>query len=403
MKTEEAAPTPLAVSELSETAPRPSVQWRHALLAGTALGLLAGGLSVTFTVLNGRLLWSAGRVAPSFLPRVLLLNLVYWWAWAALAPLVLRLARRFPFERERWWPPLLAHLGGGFALSLVHIAVVGATRHWLYAAVESATALEQVRSAFFRILDWDLVAYFGIVGFGHAVDYYRKSEARARRAAQVQAQLVEAQLLSLQRQLQPHLLFNTLHDVSVLMQRDVDAARRMLFRLSDLLRQALEKLGVHETSLREELEFLKGYAEIEAARFPERFAVEFDIPEATLGAAVPTMLLQPLLENAIKHGVDHRSGRRGLIRVSSRAENGSLVLEVRDHGPGLAARPAPERPGLGIGLANTRARLEHLYPAEHRLELAEAAEGGARVTVRIPFRPAASGPHANPAPGRPAH
>lgn len=107
--------------------------------------------------------------------------------------------------------------------------------------------------------------------------------------------------------------------------------------------------------------------------------------------------------NVIEFLVDHRSGRRGLIRVSSRAENGSLVLEVRDHGSGLSARPAPERPGLGIGLANTRAPLEHLYPAQHRLELAEAAEGGARVTVRIPFRPAVSGAHANPAPGRPAH
>jgi signal transduction histidine kinase len=365
------------------------VRFGRILLAGTALGLFAGTLSVGFTILNGRLLWTNREVTVSFLPRVFLLNLVYWWVWAALAPLALRLAHRFPIERTRWARPLLVHLGGGLALSLLHITAVGGVRHLLYRSVEGSTVLGNVQSAFFRILDWDLVAYFAIVGFGHAVDYYGRAEARARRAARVQAQLVEAQLLALQRQLQPHLLFNTLHDVSVLMQRDVEAARRMLFRLSDLLRQALQNLGVHETSLEDELEFARRYAEIETARFPERFRVEFDVPDATLGAAVPTMLLQPLLENAIKHGVDDQGGSPGLIEVSSRAENGALVLEVRDHGPGLSRRPV-ERPGLGIGLANTRSRLQHLYPAAHRLDLSEAEGGGVRATVRIPFRPAAS-------------
>jgi signal transduction histidine kinase len=368
--------------------PWPVVRFSRILLAGTALGLFAGSLSTAFTLLSGRLLWTNREVTASFLPRVVLLNLVYWWVWAALAPAALRLAHRFPIERTRWARPLLVHLGGGLTLSLAHIAAVGGARHWLYGSVEGSTALANVQSAFFRILDWDLVAYFGIVGFGHAVDYYRRAEARSRRAALVQAQLVEAQLLALQRQLQPHLLFNTLHDVSVLMQRDVEAARRMLFRLSDLLRHALRSLGVHETSLEDEIDFARRYAEIEAARFPDRFRVEFDVPEAALGAAVPTMLLQPLLENAIKHGVDDRSGAPGLITVSSRAENGALVIEVRDHGPGLSRRASDERPGLGIGLANTRSRLQHLYPAAHRFELSEAEGGGVRATVRIPFRPA---------------
>ena len=370
----------------------PLVRFERIVLAGTALGLFAGTLSVAFTLLNGRLLWTNREVAASFLPRVFLLNLVYWWVWTALAPAALRLAHRFPIERTRWARPLLLHLGGALILSLVHITAVGGARHLLYGSVEGSTALGNVQSAFFRILDWDLVAYFAIVGFGHAVGYYGRAEARSRRAARVQAELVEAQLLALQRQLQPHLLFNTLHDVSVLMQRDVEAARRMLFRLSDLLRQALQNLGVHETSLEDELEFARRYAEIEAARFPDRFRVEFDVPEATLRAAEPTMLLQPLLENAIKHGVDDQRGAPSLIQVSSRAENGALVLEVRDHGPGLSRRPSVERPGLGIGLANTRSRLQYLYPAAHRLELSEAEGGGVRATVRIPFRPAPSPP-----------
>jgi two-component system, LytTR family, sensor kinase len=185
-------------------------------------------------------------------------------------------------------------------------------------------------------------------------------------------------------QLQPHFLFNTLNAIATLMHRDVEAADRMLVRLSQLLRMSLEMLGQQEVSLRRELELLTPYVEIELTRFEDRLKVDVQVPDALLEARVPSLMLQPLVENAIKHGISVR-GSGGRVEVTARREGGQLVLRVRDDGPGMPeGRTTPVREG--VGLNNTRERLARLYAAEHRFHAGNAGGGGFEVEITLPFR-----------------
>jgi two-component system, LytTR family, sensor kinase len=216
-----------------------------------------------------------------------------------------------------------------------------------------------------------------------ALRYYRESRERALRASQLETRLVAAQLTTLQQQLHPHFLFNTLHAISSLMHSDIDAADRTLIRLSDLLRLTLERLGEQEVTLDAELEFLRKYLEIERTRFADRLVIRYDIQEGTLDAMVPTLLLQPLVENAIKHGVARKSGA-GHIDVSARRDHDMLWLEVRDDGVGLSedALTALQK---GIGVSTTRARLQHQFGADYRFEFHRLSQGVA-VVVAVPWR-----------------
>lgn len=221
-----------------------------------------------------------------------------------------------------------------------------------------------------------------------ALRYYRESRERALRAAQLETKLVAAQLKTLQQQLHPHFLFNTLHAISSLMHSDIDAADRTLIRLSDLLRLTLERLGQEEVTLDDELEFLRKYLEIEGTRFADRLVVSYDIEEDAHEAQVPTLLLQPLVENAIKHGVARKSGA-GHIAVSARRDNNMLWLEVRDDGVGLSedALTALQK---GIGVSTTRARLQHQFGADYRFEFHRLSQGVA-VVVAVPWRTGVGG------------
>jgi two-component system LytT family sensor kinase len=241
----------------------------------------------------------------------------------------------------------------------------------------------EVQKAALLYFDWEMITYWAIVGLSHALLYYRESRGRAVRAAQLEVKLAEAQLKTLHQQLQPHFLFNTLHAISTLMHRDVDAADRMLMRLSDLLRIALENLGRREVSLQAELEFLERYLQIEQTRFADRLVVRFDIQPDARDTRVPSMLLQPLVENAIKHGVARKAGV-GRIDISARREGDKLRLEVRDNGVGLSedALTALQK---GIGVSTTRARLHHLFGADYRFEFHRLQEGLA-VVVAVPWR-----------------
>jgi sensor histidine kinase YesM len=213
--------------------------------------------------------------------------------------------------------------------------------------------------------------------------YYRESRDRALRASQLETQLVEAQMAALQQQLQPHFLFNTLHAISALMHKDVEAADRTLTRLSDLLRMTLDNLGQHENRLKSELDFLAKYLEIEQTRFADRLTVRLDIDPETLDALVPTLLLQPLVENAIKHGISKKSGP-GHIDITARPDQGKLWIEVRDDGRGLSesALTALQK---GIGVSTTRARLQHQFGADFRFEF-HRLEQGVAVVVVVPWR-----------------
>ena len=230
----------------------------------------------------------------------------------------------------------------------------------------------------------DLLVYAGVLGVCYAIDYYRKYREREFRATQLEAQLAQAQLDSLRMQLHPHFLFNTLNGiVSLVRDNKNQAAVGMLVGLSDLLRHALEHSDEQEIELKDELEFIRLYLNIQQMRFSDRLQIETDIDPKTLKALVPNLLLQPLAENALKHGLS-RSGT-GLIRITSHIDNGDLHVSVSDNGAGLPDQ-WQLKSSRGIGLANTIARLEQLYNGRHRLDIRNRDEGGVEVAIVIPFR-----------------
>lgn len=318
--------------------------------------------------------------------RALLPSLTSWYVWALLAPGILWLASRFRFESGHRAVSLPVHLGAGIMFAFVH-AVLG---HLATRAIPSLPEVALTRQFFVSRLHFNLLTYLAVVVGWNLVDTYRRERERDLRASQLEARLAEARLRALQTQLHPHFLFNTLHAISTLMHRDVEAADRMLARLSDLLRLTLENAGTQEVRLKEELDFLEQYLEIERTRFGDRLTVELEVDPDTLDAMVPNLILQPLVENAIRHGVAPRA-EPGWIGLRTTRRAGELRVTIEDDGPGLpkggplALAASPGASG-GVGLANCRARLRQLYGADARLELGTAPEGGLRVSLRIPYR-----------------
>jgi two-component system, LytTR family, sensor kinase len=313
------------------------------------------------------------------------LNLGYWYSWAALAPGIIWLSRRFPLDKQSWHVSLPAHVVGVFVATTLHIGMAVSTRlatHWAIGQSTDSWRLEAQRM-FFLNFDWEMMTYWAIVGLSHALSYHREAQTRALRASQLETRLVEAQLQSLQRQLQPHFLFNTLNTISALMHRDVEAADAMIARLSDLLRISLQMVGVQEVTLKEELDFLSKYLEIEQTRFRDRLTVVFEVAPDTLDALVPNLILQPLVENAIKHGIGPRPAP-GTVMIRARRLGTTLELAVQDNGVGLSAARLSDF-NRGIGLSNTRSRLDHLYGSTHRFEFRQPAEGGLLVLIAIPL------------------
>jgi two-component system, LytTR family, sensor kinase len=316
---------------------------------------------------------------------LLVLNLGYWYSWATLAPGILWLSRRFPLDKQSWRVSLPVHVVGVFVATTLHIAMAVATRittHWAVGQSTDSWRLEAQRM-FFLNFDWEMMTYWAIVGLSHALSYHREAQTRTLRASQLETRLVEAQLQSLQRQLQPHFLFNTLNTISALMHRDVEAADAMIARLSDLLRISLQMVGVQEVTLKEELDFLSKYLEIEQTRFRDRLTVVFEVAPDTFDALVPNLILQPLVENAIKHGIGPRPAP-GTIMIRARRVGTMLELAVQDDGVGLSAARLSDF-NRGIGLSNTRSRLDHLYGSIHRFEFRQPAEGGLLVLIAIPL------------------
>jgi sensor histidine kinase YesM len=239
-----------------------------------------------------------------------------------------------------------------------------------------------------KTLPHSLLVYWAIVSLQHVAAFQERARERERRAAELEQRLTAARLQALQMQLNPHFLFNTLNAISSLMHQDVEAADRMLVRLSELLRRALDTRDRQEVPLREELAFLERYLEIEQTRFGARLTVQRSIDPRVLDAMVPNLVLQPLVENAIKHGIE-RQRKPGTIELGATESGGEVVLRVRDNGPGLAAEAArPNSKGHGIGVGNTRRRLEQLYGRRQELLMRDAEGGGTEVIVRLPYRAA---------------
>lgn len=302
-----------------------------------------------------------------------------WYPWLVLAPGVFWLAQRFQFDPERWRWSFLVHLPAGFLFGVLH----GLLRSAVGPLVDSKP-IPTVKIIIGQLL-LTVLSYWVMVTAYQALSYYRRYRERELRASQLEARLAQAQLDLLRMQLHPHFLFNTLHAISTLIHRDPDAADEMVSQLSDLLRVTLDNIGKQEVTLREELDFLQRYIDIQQTRFQDRLHVTLDIQSDTLDAHVPNQVLQPLVENAIRHGLDGRAGG-GTIEIQSRAAGEALQLTVRDDGSGLHANGRAVQEG--IGLANTRARLRQLYGPSAALDLADRSEGGTQVTLVIPQRPA---------------
>src|ERR1041385_2195465 len=301
-----------------------------------------------------------------------------WYVFAVLSVPVVWLARRFRFEGGTRMRSLAIHALGSVVFSLVYMVL----RAWLGQWQSQAAFAEVFKPLLVKTWHFNLLIYWVIVAVAHAFDYYRKYREREMRALELEKRLAHAKLQALQMQLNPHFLFNTLHSISSLMHQDVEAADTMITRLSDLLRAALEGAETQEVSLREELNLLQLYLGIEQIRFGSRLTVKMDVAPDTVDAQVPNLILQPLVENAIRHGIEPRS-RPGLIELQVRRANGALALSVSDNGAGLADNGGIKE---GIGLSNTRARLQQLYGPAHRFELFRAEHGGVRVEISIPFR-----------------
>jgi two-component system, LytTR family, sensor kinase len=315
--------------------------------------------------------------------------LICGYAWMFLTPAVIFLSERFFIRRGRLRRNLPVHFLAGSLISLVQLSVFVFVRQWLLGNPEKPFSFAvDFQRLFVGEFHVNLLIYWTLVGIWHLRLLNRRERERERETArlalqtsQLETRLANAQLDALKMQLHPHFLFNTLNSISVLMRDDRDAANRMLVRLSELLRSALRGAGRQEIALKDELEFLRSYLEIEQIRFQDRLQVSFDVEAATLEARVPNLILQPLVENAIKHGIAPQS-EAGKILIEAKRQNGFIRLSVSDNGAGFSDSATAVG---GIGLKNTQERLEKLYGEDQQFEIVPGAGGGWQVNLMIPF------------------
>jgi signal transduction histidine kinase len=291
-----------------------------------------------------------------------------WSPWAAFTPLVLWLARRYRLTRSQWWRSLLVLAPAGLAIVFFKLTLTrvlqsaGGTGDYI--------AITNVATQYF--------IYLGLVVGTYALENYREGRARELTAAQLQGALTDARLQLLKMQLQPHFLFNTLNTIAEMVHEDPQQAERMIAGLSVLLRETLEAGGDDLTPLARELQLLERYVSIQRVRFGERLRLELHIDPATQDAMVPALILQPLVENAIRHGLAARVEAGRIVLLAYRDAN-DLVLRIEDDGPGFSPDAS-----TGVGLANTRGRLQALFDHRHAFDVA-TSEAGSIVTIRFPF------------------
>jgi two-component system, LytTR family, sensor kinase len=354
-------------------------------VSGWILAFVAWTVLATLSACQAALAFSQGGM-PVRWSRLLTGSFVDWYTCALFTPGYLWLARRYPFDRQRWPVSAIIHLVATSAFVVAKYAIYVPVRNWL----DTGDAVWRFESMLARSFIVESIAFWATAAAIHAIEYQRRYRERATHALRLEAQLVEARLEALSAQLHPHFLFNTLHGISTLMHRDVEAADTMLTRLSDLLRRALRNADRHEVPIAEELETLDLYLAIMGTRFHDRLTVTKIVEPAAANALVPPFILQPLVENALQHGIARRPGA-GRVEIGVRRSGDSVNLEVRDDGPGLP-RGNPAFPREGVGLTNTRLRLAELYGDHQRLELREVDVGGLVVSLTIPYRQAAPAP-----------
>jgi len=351
--------------------PRSATLW----LLGIALGALLG-------VVDSWQSYYLGNAVGIRLPflRVLVSNTIYWMVFAVLVPPVIAFAKRVRLDGRLRLSRLAVHAVAGVVFGIVHAAV------WVVLTGLLPTFNDHLARFVTTVRDYiaaEVLTYWAIVIAFYAMHYYHESQQRERDAAKLQMTLAEARLEVLRSRMNPHFLFNTLNSISTLaLKGDNDATAEMLARLSELLRVSLDERCPHEVSLSHELELLDRYLAIQRVRFADRLTVCQRIGDDTQDALVPSMILQPLAENAIRHGIDAHCGA-GTVTIESERRDGSLHLRVSDSGPGFPNEASIGR--LGVGLSNTRARLEQLYGERQRIVFGRSEQGGGTVTVTIPY------------------
>ena len=333
--------------------------WLLGTLTWVTLGLMSAAQQATWRALTGRPVnWLF--IVPN--------SLADWLTCGMFTPAFYWMVRRFPIRGERWWARLPVHLAASFVFVLLKVSIY----HPLFNAL-NPTEPRPWSMILFGGFYADMLAYWASVGVIHAIEYYRESRER-------ELETTRLALENLRAQLQPHFLFNTLQSISTLIHRDAAAADRMLTDLSELLRLSLRSSASQEVPLRDELGFLDRYLDIMRVRFGDRLRILVDAAGDVRDALVPSLVLQPIVENAITHGMADRPDV-GHVSVRARRNGPALWLEVSDDGPGLTA---PAGNGNGIGLANTRERVARLYGTSGSVDL--LTDRGLTVRISIPFR-----------------
>jgi signal transduction histidine kinase len=314
-----------------------------------------------------------------------------WYLFALLALPAFALARRFHLGGAQWRLRLALHVVAGTVFSLLWILlrtlIVEAflPDHGAGKPLEDLLRYVVVATFFFNIL-----VYWVVVTVAHALAYFQSLQDRERRLLELENRLTSARLQALQMQLNPHFLFNALNGISTLMYRDVDAADTMIVKLAGLLRHALDQSGRHQVTLREEMSFLDRYLDLEQMRFGDRLTVHREIDPIAEVALVPNLLLQPIVENAIKHGIEPKLESGHItIRVAV-VDSATLRIEIEDNGRGIVSDRGI---GSGVGTSNCRSRLSQLYGPAGNFRLEPAEFGGVRAIVQIPFRTTLSTRH----------
>jgi two-component system LytT family sensor kinase len=364
---------------MPNAAPSTSPRWRSTLW-------LLGLATVLGMVATSQMYVGIHTEDPSFTwYRASILQLPFWYGWALLAPVIGWTIHRLAPDRRPWGARAAIHVGLAVLFSIFHSTAIMTFRHLIGFHRDVPVTFDMFANFALYTLSTNLLGYGAIIAIVYATDFYRRFRERELLASQLGAQLAQAQLQALRMQLNPHFLFNAMNTIAMQVRKAAnDDAVRMLAGLSDLLRYMLEDSRPPEVPLSEELMFVQRYLAIEQVRFQDRLRIEVDAAAGTPDALVPTLILQPLVENAIRHGISRRA-QAGRVAIRARRTDEDLILEVEDDGPGLASDTTPA-PGTGLGLKNTRARLKQLYPGEYAFELTESPSGGTLATIRLPYR-----------------
>lgn len=336
------------------------------LIGGFSLAALAGG---------------PNQPSPFSVQRAVVWQMLAWMSWAPWTWMVIKLVRAVPFRRTAWVRAAFIHLGVAPWVIAAQLLWAVVLERLFWPGGVASTFGAHLREAALRLTDFEVVTYMAVLAAGVALEYFRRYREGLFAAERLRTEMVQAQLLALRSQLNPHFLFNALNSVVSLMDRDVPSAQRMVARIGELLRLSLGA-DEAEVPLERELALVNQYLEIERIRFGDRLRFEIDAPEETRDLEVPNLILQPLVENAIVHGVGPRPGP-GSVRVEARLDEAALFLRVVDDGLGL--RSGGSGAGHGIGVGNTRARLQALYGDAASLTMRAAPDGGCVAEIRLPL------------------